>query len=552
MKITSFGLTNWMRHREVSHPLSPLTIIAGPNESGKSSVGDAIAFAVTGAARRVASVAARKDLIRLGAKAGSVTLEADGGRITRGIEDAKLTDTHPIAPGARAELLPVCLAPALFAGAKADDRRNAVLTATGRTLTPARLVTALKRRKHADALVDALPVAKGHAAMFDHAKEQASQARGVWKATTGETYGAKKAEGWKAPAPQRPIGTEESLRAAVDVLRAQLLAAQRIAQSTSAVGALRARAAKLIEAQAVLDATKKAETAAGAELEASRRLEQGTIDAPATKVLECPDCGAELHLTAGELVNASGDTSTPTQKAEAAARLSVATKAHQTAQRDRAAAEESARDATAAQAALAALGTVNPVGIAQDAAELSDELRAAERGLADLVAADLAAAKTTRAATAHAEVLAWTAIQEALAPSGIPADALGAALVDLNKTLAEAAAATGWKPVTVTEDMEISCGAYAYALLSESAQWRVDAMIAVAIAVHSKLKLVLLDRFDVLDLPNRSAALKWLQQMTAAGTLDTVVIMATLKAAPKAPPGVGVIWLGEAPAEKVA
>jgi len=89
-------------------------------------------------------------------------------------------------------------------------------------------------------------------------------------------------------------------------------------------------------------------------------------------------------------------------------------------------------------------------------------------------------------------------------------------------------------------------GTRPYDLACESEQWRADAILAAAIAKLSGLRLLLLDRFDVLEPDSRCALFDWLIGMR--DDFDTVVVAGTLKAPPSFAPedGVQVAWLGTA------
>ena len=81
-------------------------------------------------------------------------------------------------------------------------------------------------------------------------------------------------------------------------------------------------------------------------------------------------------------------------------------------------------------------------------------------------------------------------------------------------------------------------------LLSESEKWRVDAMIAEAVSHLSGLKLLVLDRFDVLDIQGRTDLLAWLDILAANGEIDTALIFGTLKALPgELPATIGAHWI---------
>jgi hypothetical protein len=158
--------------------------------------------------------------------------------------------------------------------------------------------------------------------------------------------------------------------------------------------------------------------------------------------------------------------------------------------------------------------------------------------------ADGAERKTKEAAAHAADVAAWDAIGDALAPGGIPSEILAEALDPINERLAQSALDAEWPRVGVEADISITCGGRPYALLSESEQWRADAMLAEAISHLSGLKLLVLDRFDVLDLKGREDLLAWLDILASGGEIDTALIFGTLKALPsQLPETVDAHWI---------
>ncbi len=90
---------------------------------------------------------------------------------------------------------------------------------------------------------------------------------------------------------------------------------------------------------------------------------------------------------------------------------------------------------------------------------------------------------------------------------------LANALKPINDLLTGYADITTWMRPTIESDMTIRVGGRLYTLLSESEKWRVDAMIAAAIADLSGLKLILLDRCDVLDLQARGELFAWIDTL---------------------------------------
>ncbi len=143
----------------------------------------------------------------------------------------------------------------------------------------------------------------------------------------------------------------------------------------------------------------------------------------------------------------------------------------------------------------------------------------------------------------------WKSVTEALAPDGIPGEMLAEALTPLNERLAYSANEAQWTRINVGRDMRIYAaeeGAQPrdYALLSESEKWRADAMIAEAVSHLSGLKLLVLDRFDVLDLAGRADLIAWLETLAQDNEIDTALIFGTLKALPaQLPDCIEAYWL---------
>ena len=58
------------------------------------------------------------------------------------------------------------------------------------------------------------------------------------------------------------------------------------------------------------------------------------------------------------------------------------------------------------------------------------------------------------------------------------------------------------------------------------------AMLRECISFFSGLKIMCLDRFDVLSLPNRSTLVQWMDWLTTDGDLETALLFGTLKSCP--------------------
>ena len=149
---------------------------------------------------------------------------------------------------------------------------------------------------------------------------------------------------------------------------------------------------------------------------------------------------------------------------------------------------------------------------------------------------------TQKAAEAHDQIEAWLFLAEQLSPEGVPRLLFDKARGPVNYRLAR------WAKVFGSIDIDpfgnILFNGRQYELCSESQKWICDAFVAEAIAHTSELKVLLLDRMDVLDIPNRGRFMQWL--MKIAADYDTVIVTATMKSAPnfgdKAP--IHTEWVG--------
>lgn len=139
----------------------------------------------------------------------------------------------------------------------------------------------------------------------------------------------------------------------------------------------------------------------------------------------------------------------------------------------------------------------------------------------------------------YQDYCAWNYLAEALGPEGVQADLWGAATAKLRAFLDEAAAALGFR-VSLEADGEPRLNGRPHGLLSESEQWRVHAVLRVALARLTGIGVAAVDRFDVLEPAHRPTVLQWLIQQADGGA--QLIVAGTFKAPPKAP-GAEVVWL---------
>lgn len=550
-----------------------ILLAAGDNMSGKSSLRDSISMALTGQPCRVSKKKDLDQLLHGGAKKGRATVYS-GGEILGEIKLPKGEFAGPEMTGA--EYLPLVLDPAKFASLSSDERRAMLFKITGcsasmKTIEPLLVARGVDMDLFAE--VQAM-LRSGFPAAATYAQGQARDGKAVWKSTTGETWGSDKADGWEMPLPSVSLPTEAELQEARDAVtktendiargnqhKGMLLEQKRQSEEGSQrLADMREKAEGLGRARAKLEATEQDFAEWSAKVE--KLTAQLTSARAAEAGCECPSCGAMLKIEGAKLVPYAPENAQAGNVTQLQADLKKATDARDMLERTRrndlaaiAAAEQAEKDLESASADAfdpAALEkTVEALNKLQ--IRLASE-KAKESALIDLKdQAASAASITKKAGELHAGIMAWLTIADAMAPDGIPSDLLQQALAPINQSLEVLANMAKWPNVVIGSDISITSNGRPYALASESEQWRADTLLAIAIAQLTGLKLAVLDRFDVLELKARGQLLGMLCKLIQLGTMDTIIMLGTMKEIPAGLPAeVTGVWIKNNIAETAA
>lgn len=591
MKITRIQTGNFLGARAVDLPMKkPVALIAGKNGAGKSSLRDAIALALTADLGRVSLKKDAGNLITEGGDSAVVEVIANGESYAVAINaTGKISDNQ--AGRETPAALPYVLNAQRFAKLDDNGRRQFLFGLMGVKMDGETIKERLTSRGcDANKVERIMPILR---AGFDAAaKEAASKARDAkagWKtATGGETWGKDKSAKWQPEA--LPADADKASARYENAVAKRTEVDAELAKAQQELGAAKAeqkrqhelesrrmelheQAGKVERIQTKLNLD-TAELAAWEEKVAITREKAGAAPvnpkSPGEFLLRglasvtddflsvarsFPDPfdeslinRAETHLAEYKKLHGwphSSQELTATEaaaKAEAIAKLPEYETALALLQRSVA---NGKRDLEAAQRAAEQLKEL-------DGLKANDDTSAAEAKVTELTEkrngwqADAdkyreIADKYTRrqalieqVAKLHQDVLDWTNIADALAPDGIPAELLTEALAPINDRLTISSESSQWPRIEITADMQIRTGLHerSYALLSESEKWRADAMIAEAVSHISGVKLLVLDRFDVLDMNGREDLLYWLDGMAADGEIETALIFGTLKALP--------------------
>ena len=569
MRIESIYVENFQGLRHANLALSaPITMVCGLNGAGKSSLKEAVGLALGEAAR----ISLKKDwgkLVTEGEKKAQIIIGHDGVASSITLPNGKADRTDVVGQ----EYLPYVLNPDAFA--KLDDkaRRGLLFALTKSSGKPAVVVEKLLARG-----ADAVKVEKikplllsGFNAAMEQAKTYTSESRGAWKGLTGEVYGSDKAEGWMVTIPTLDDGIPEVSQE--DLAQAQAehsKAVEEIGKGDQYLGGLRAkrevsdnlvlRKAALQEVFSQLSRRKAKLDATNADLEGWKTKiaeAQTKLDAHSGEAsCNCPGCGVKLKVVGKGIELFKGKTADLNKQAAAKLDLQKSNDAHnllvRTQVNDQKAVAESEQAGRDLEALTASTGEEvtdamiqRVVNAIQDQRNVRDAASAkveAMRERIDLITN--AEKKAKQAAGFHDDVKAWDLIAKALAPDGIPGEILAGALEPINKSLAKLSTIAGWPVVSIAADMAITAAGRLYTLLSESERWRCDALIGLAIAIASSLRLIVLDRFDVLLPAVRAQLLGSLINLAKSGDIETAIVCGSLKEKPaRLPAEINAVWI---------
>lgn len=577
MKIAAITTANFIGASAVDVKLAkPVALFAGKNFAGKSSVQEAVRMALTGESVRVGLKKDYGALITEGQETGFA-------EVATADRDA-LTAYSVVLPSGKGNhcdnaALPYVLDAQRFARLEPNERRSFLFGLTGLKMNGAAITERMLKRGCDPKKVEQIApfLRAGFDAGQKEAQAKAREAKASWKTVTGgETYGSNKAASFVFEKPEVDAKQLEQARADLVAIETEVENetarlgelqgnAKQAASQSGRLEELREKAGRFARIQDKLNIDEAELKQWEAKVEETKRLAAAAKERD--EHMTCPHCSGKVQWKDGELVaHSTWPFPAPAECVEAAAKLPEYEKSLTVLQNAVNNGKRDIAEANAAAAALAELenGTlveasseeaVNALKARIDALKHSKNnqagaIRMLEEAARRAVEAD---DKTKRAAALHADVQQWEAIGDALAPDGIPGEMLAEALEPINARLFTSAGIAEWEQAVIHSDMRITMGLRDYSLLSESEKWRTDAMIAEAVSHLSGVRLLVLDRFDVLDLKGREDLLYWLDGMALDGEIDTALIFGTLKGLPaQLPESVEAFWIENGASGQIA
>lgn len=481
--LQNLKLKNWMRVAQLNLDCrSQAVFFCGPNESGKSSIAEAVRFVLMGRSPRVKLKKNYGELVTRGAKNGSVELTYDNNSVRRNIRNGAVTGDASTLPS-DVEIMEVCLYDKRLALQPEKDIRSLVVRLMDVEMTVEVLAERMKRRG-----VDGNTIKRyrplllsGIKPALEKARNELSEARGAWQEVTGENYGSSKAEGW---VPDEPMFDTSELE--------ETLADIEIEVST-------------------LKSSRDADLS-----ETAKKIHEYEVQLVGGATFPCPDCETELVFEGNKFIVYKG----PSEKRKKALALLLNT-------------QKIKRTDIAA-------GYDDKIKVKEDEKRSLDaQIRAAE----NLTVKQARAAELHQSVKAGTEIAAMLGEGGDGIQAEIVSEAIEPLNVRLTELAAEigwqAVTIAGDMAITRTDGIS-------YPLLSESAQWRADMMLHTVISEMAEFPWLIFDRLDVLDLPSRNEYIRWLSQYVMVREDSvTILTMGTLKARPnlESLPGIQVHWI---------
>lgn len=581
MKISKIEVANVLGlHRADIDISTPILMVLGNNEAGKSSLRDAISMAILGDPSRlkIKNKGELAQLMHSDAKKGRVTLLSGEDLIG---QYTLPKGEHEVQAMPGAEYLSYVINPALVASLDDKALRTMLFSLTKCKASPDVTAKLLVSRGADEKLVEEVkPMLRaGFPSAAKDAAERATQAKGAFRAVTGDNWGSVQSEGWEVVIPDAPDMPDVSPEAIDAVIADHVKMSGEVEKGIKFISdqeskleqaaTFYTRRDELTEAFELLD---RAKTKLATDQKTLEDLETALADAQ-TRLKEmqagavpvaCPCCNELLRVTGQVLTKFEGVKADTAGISAIAMEVSQAKNAvdmlKRTIANDIAAvttAENAGKDLEALEQAGVPTADSGKLDKAKakltECRLLADKLRAKVEAMKQRQEAINGADETTATAKKHHEdVLAWTLIADALKPDGIPSEILSTALKPVNDSLAILSRLSGWKKVQISTDMQITADGRIYGLMSESAKWRIDTLLAGMIAQISELKFMVLDRFDVLDMPGRGELINMLLDLADMGAIEQVIILGTLKAPLSGmPPEISQVWIENAQAANV-
>lgn len=231
MRLNRLQIRNFIGAREVDIAIpTPICVLAGDNDAGKTSIFEAIALAMTGEMARVSLKKDYDQVVTEGAKDGSIVVDSTIGSSSFQVPSGKWGESINDEGKAFAPVIRYVLNAQRFASMDETMRRKFLFGLMRSGMSSDIVAERLKRREFVteSMVAEILPTLTKHG--FEPASKEAAKKatvlKGSWQEVTGERWGASKAQAWRAPVPDYDQDGFARAEAELASARADLEAAQ--------------------------------------------------------------------------------------------------------------------------------------------------------------------------------------------------------------------------------------------------------------------------------------------------------------------------------------
>ena len=480
-----------------------ITLIAGDNAAGKSSVLRGIASLLTGEVMpRGVAKGDSEILVMDGAKAGELLLSTERG------DTASITFPNPkfTTSGEPPQASAVAAGLLNYTDLKQEQRARFLEGLLDALPKPDALREALADHmaKEDIELVLGTIETEGYDGTADRLREKRVKLKGRWEDIAGERWGDTKAQQWM------PEGWSDYDEQSPEQVSARLAASQeaydRVAKKSTIAEAEYQTLIDLVgrrePTQMALDMARNQLATIEANW-ARARKELESLPPPVEEGIPCPHCGAHVVVIIDAVAGHILAPVQPLTEGEPERRK-------RTLAEKRAEVAEAYRKLEQQQGLIGACDEkLREIGRAQEALKGAKkgngDPKAVEKALAQLDKAKASAArvKIARDANSAAErVRLYTIVIDLLAPDGLRRRALNAKLSEFESNYLATLVrdAPTWKAVTIDRDTLLPrYGGRPYVLCSRSEQWRTNVILQIAIALLEGAALVCIDGADILS-----------------------------------------------------